>query len=176
MKDRYKNNLLYIIYVIMGCTSASQISSVHSTNATNAISHTDENSSPHQAVFQILSEYPKVRKVVRESLNPKDVNWGTWSLCFERDIYPPTFLRQSSEKRITQDRVAVFLSPIWYNNMNMIFLYRNEKNNMTTTHISIPASLMSGPIEMTTIEREVELDKKISKILVTRSWYFLLER
>ena len=60
--------------------------------------------------------------------------------------------------------------------MNMIFLYRNEKNNMTTTHISIPPSLLSGPIEMTTIEKKLELDNKISKILVSRSWYFLLER
>ena len=70
----------------MGCASVNQISSVHRTNATEIIKNTirnNKNISPYQAVFQILNKYPKVRKVVRESLNPKDINWKTWLLCFE---------------------------------------------------------------------------------------------
>lgn len=145
----------------MGCTGTKA-----TTTAINA----------NRTVFQILQEYPKIRKEQRKTLDLKDCKWNTWSVCFQHDVYPSDFLSSSSKKRITQERVAVLIEPLWSGKRNIILFYRNDNDGVAIEHISLPGNIFENPIEITTAEEIDNLDDKVKHILVTRSWFFLMER
>lgn len=129
----------------------------------------------NRTVFQILQEYPKIRKELRKSFDLKDCNWNTWSVCFQHDVYPLDFLSSSSEKRITNQQIAILIEPIWSGNRNIIIFYRDDTGKVAISHITLPGNIFENPIEITTEEID-NLDDKVKHILITRSWFFLMER
>lgn len=130
----------------------------------------------NRTVFQILQEYPKIRKELRKTLDLKDCKWNTWSTCFQHDVYPPDFLSSSSEKRITRGRVAILVEPFWSGKRSIIIFYRNDNGKVAIEHITLPGNLFENPIEVTTAEEISNIDDKVKQILVTRSWFFLMKR
>ena len=127
-------------------------------------------------VFQILKEYPKKCKELKNTLDLKSNKWKTWSTCFQHDVYPPDFLSSSSEKMITEGKVAILVEPFWSRYRNIIIFYRNTNGEVAIKHISLPGDFFENPIEITSIEEICDIDNKVEKILVTHSWFFLTKR
>lgn len=127
-------------------------------------------------IFQILQKYPKIHKVTRESLDLKNIRWRTWLTCFQNDIYPIDFLSLSSEKMITQNKVAILIEPIWSCKRRIIIFYRDDCGNVAIEHIPIPTYLFENPIEVIEKKDIIIVDDKIKKILATCDWFFLMQR
>lgn len=134
------------------------------------------NTNANLAIFQILQEYPKIRKELRKSLNLKDYKWNSWTICFQNNVYPSDFLSSSSEKKITKKNTGILVEPLWSGRRNIFFFYRDDKGSLSVAHITLPGNIFDNPIEITTTKKIQNIDDKVMRILITRSWFFLMER